>query len=72
MAQHLTAAMRVVKSNASGGSRMPSIAWTKSMVLEAVDEEADAHALRLRAKFERACGCSIAELAKIAATWPET
>ena len=70
MAQHLTAAMRVVKANAGGGSRMPSIAWTKSMILEAADEEAEPDALRLRAKLERACGCTITELARIAETWP--
>jgi hypothetical protein len=70
MAQHLTECRRVVKANASGGSRMPSIAWTKSMVLEAAEEEAEPDSLRLRAKLERACGCTIAELVKATATWP--
>lgn len=66
---HLTAAMRAVKAFQQPG-RKPSIAWTKRRVLEAAGETTDPQILALRAKLERACGCTIAELAKAAAAWP--
>ena len=48
-----------------------SIAWAKRRVLEAASPLTDPSLLRLREKLERGCGCSIAELAKVAATWPD-
>ena len=35
------------------------------------EKSADKDLLLLAAKLERACSCSISELAKIAETWPE-
>ena len=65
---HLTAAMRVIKSHEGG---RVTVAWAKRRVLEAAGEWVDRDLLELRAKLERACGCSIDELAKIAARWPD-
>ena len=52
---------------------MSAIAWAKLRVAEAAapraEKSADKDLLLLAAKLERACGCSIAELAKIAETW---
>lgn len=71
---HLTASMRVLRSVQTPG-RMPTIAWTKRKVLEAAEARAarsdDRELLLLAAKLERACSCTIADLAKIAATWPD-
>lgn len=67
---HLTASMRVLRAWETPG-RMPTISWTKRRVLEAAEETADPDLLKLRAKLERACGCPIAELAEIAARWPD-
>lgn len=71
---HLTASMRVLKAHQVPG-RMPTVAWTKRKVLEAAAARAaksdDRDLALLAAKLERACKCSIAELAKIAATWPD-
>ena len=46
-----------------------TIAWAKRRVAEVAGEMSDPDLLRLREKPERACRCSIAELAKIAETW---
>jgi len=70
---HLTASMRTLRAH-GGGGRMPTIAWTKRKVEEAAAartaQSSDQDLLLLAAKLERACGCTIAELAKIASTWP--
>ena len=62
--------MRVIKGHEGG---RVSIAWAKRRVQEAAEATAklstDPGLTRLTAKLERACGCSIAELAKIAKTW---
>ena len=63
---HLTAAMRVIKAH--DGGRV-SVAWAKRRVLQAAAQWVDRDLLALRAKLERACGCSIDELAKVAETW---
>ena len=63
---HLTVSMRTVRAHEGGPV---SIAWTKRRVLEAAGETIDPDLLALRAKLERACGCTIGELAKIAETW---
>lgn len=65
---HLTASMRAIKGHEGG---RVTIEWAKRRVLEVAGETTDPDLLKLRAKLERACGCKIAELAKIAATWPE-
>jgi len=71
---HLTASMRTLKAHQAPGG-MPTIAWTKRKVLEAAEARAarssDQDLHRLAAKLERACDCTIAELAKIAETWPD-
>jgi len=52
-----------------------TIAWAMRRVSEAAaaraEKSADKDLLLLAAKLERACGCSIDELAKIAVSWPE-
>jgi hypothetical protein len=57
---HLAASMRAIKAH--DGGRV-SIAWAKRRVLEAAGETTDRDLLTLRGKLERACGCSIDELA---------
>jgi len=67
---HLTASMRVIKGHEGG---RVTIAWAMRRVSEAAaaraEKSADKDLLLLAAKLERACGCSIDELAKIAETW---
>jgi hypothetical protein len=46
-----------------------AIAWAKRRVLEASAETTVPDLLALRAKLERACGCSIAKLAEHATKW---
>ena len=70
MALHLTASMRAVKAHGHA-TRLPDIASTKRRVLEAAEETTDPDLLRLRERLERACGCTIAELAKAAETWED-
>jgi len=66
----LTASMRVIKAHEGG---RVTIAWAKRRVAEAAAardaKSADKDLLLLAAKLERACGCSIDELAKIAEKW---
>jgi hypothetical protein len=67
---HLTTSMRVIKTHEGG---RVTIGWAKRRVAEAAAAEAaksaDRDLLLLAAKLERACGCSIVELAKIAEAW---
>ena len=70
MALHLRAAMRAIEVHDGRRFHAFSIAWAKRRVLEAANPLTDPSLLRLREK-ERECGCSIAELAKVAATWPD-
>ena len=63
---HLTASMRVIKAHEGG---RVTIAWAKRRVAEAAGETTDRELLVLRGKLERACGCSINELATIAENW---
>ena len=69
-ALHLTASMRVIKAHEGG---RVSVAWAKRRVAEAAaawtGQSAGKDLLLLAAKLERACGCSIDELATIAETW---
>jgi len=62
-ALHLTASMRVIKAHEGG---RVTITWARRRCAcrEVHDKE-----LLLAAKLERACRCSIDELAKIAETW---
>ena len=60
--------MRVIKAHEGG---RVSIAWAKRRVLEAAGETTDQDLLTLRAKLERACGCTIAELAKLGEKWED-
>lgn len=67
---HLTASMRALRAHQTPG-RMPTVEWTKRKVLEAAGETTDPDLLVLRGKLERACRCTIQDLAKIALTWPD-
>ena len=67
---YLTVAMRVVQALDPRG-RLPSAASTRRRVQAAALETDDPHQLRLREKLERACGCTIRELAEAAVSWPE-
>ena len=68
--EYLTVAMRVVQALDPRG-RLPSAASTRLRVQAAALETDDPHQLRLREKLERACGCTIRELAEAAESWPE-
>jgi hypothetical protein len=71
MALHLRAAMRAIEAHDGRCFHTFSIAWAKRRVLEAASPVTDPNLQRLREKLKRECGCSIAELAKVAATWPD-
>ena len=62
----MTASMRVIKTHEGG---RVTIGWARRRVLEAAGETTDPDLLALRGKLERACGCAIDELAKIAEKW---